>query len=466
VVRNADTRLLADETTGATLADATGNGNAATLAGAAALVAGRRGNAVKFSGGHAALPAGIVSGLADFTIAAWVKPESIATWQRIFDFGSSTTSYMFLTTRPSTTGGLRFAITTGSGEQQVNTSATLAVGVWQHVAVTLRGSTATIYLNGTAVGTNTGVTLRPSSLGQSTNNFIGRSQFTADPALAASIDDFRIYSRSLTAAEVQGLAAPDVTLTVAAGQTVTDILRTGGGAVIKDGPGTLVLDKANTHEGGTVVKAGTVIVQNVAAIGSGGLEVRTGATVVVDVGGGSMPLSSLVLDDGAKIDVGLGRLVIAADGTSLAELLTLLVAGRGSGVWDGAGGFVTRAGSSGVGLGLGYLVDDDGSVTIGFAAAGDSNLDGQLDILDAATILGSATTEAAAAPGWAAGDFNYDGVFDVLDVGEFLATGLYDAGAYGLTATAAAFAAYASERTTGGTAAKTPRFAIDTSRPA
>jgi hypothetical protein len=127
------------------------------------------------------------------------------------------TSFMFLTTRPSTNGGLRFAINTGAGEQQVNTSAPLTVGVWQHVAVTLRGSTATIYLNGTAVGTNTGVTLRPSSLGPSTNNFIGKSQFSADPALTASVDDFRIYSKGLTAAEVQVLATPDVTVSVASG---------------------------------------------------------------------------------------------------------------------------------------------------------------------------------------------------------------------------------------------------------
>ncbi|MBU6310106.1 MAG: hypothetical protein KJS77_10215, partial [Planctomycetes bacterium] len=90
VVRDADTRLLADETTGSTLADATGNGNAASLTGSTSFVAGMRGNAVKFTGGSAALPAGIVSGLNDFTVAAWVKPDSIATWQRIFDFGSST----------------------------------------------------------------------------------------------------------------------------------------------------------------------------------------------------------------------------------------------------------------------------------------------------------------------------------------------------------------------------------------
>ena len=431
VVREADTRLLADETTGSTLADATGNGNTASLTGSTSFVPGTRGNAVKFTGGFASLPTGIVSGLNDFTIAAWVKPDSIATWQRIFDFGSSTSSYMFLTTRPSTTGGLRFAITTGAGEQQVNTSAPLTVGVWQHVAVTLRGSTATIYLNGTAVGTNTGVTLRPSSLGQSTNNFIGESQFSADPALTASVDDFRIYSRGLTTAEVQALATPDVTVTVAAGQTVTEgVVRTGSGALIKEGPGTLVLDKTNSHQGGTIVNAGTVIVRNVAALGSGALTVKSGAIVQLDVGSGTIPLSSVVLESGAKIDLGTGRLTLAAGAASAANVLALLLAGRGDGAWNGSSGFVTRSAVPDRGLGIGYLVNDDGSMIVAFAAPGDINLDGQVDVVDLSTLLSSGTIEAVVSNGWADGDFNYDGVCDLLDIGAFLATGLYDAGPY------------------------------------
>jgi len=444
VVRDADTRLLADESTGTTLADVTGNGNPATLSGATAFVAGMRGNAVRFSGGSASLPTGIVSGLADFTIATWVKPDSVATWQRIFDFGSSTTSYMFLTTRPTSAGGLRFAIRTDSvAEQQVNTSAPLAVGVWQHVAVTLRGSTATVYLNGTAVGTNTGVTLRPSSLGQSTSNFIGKSQFSADPALTASIDDFRIHSRGLTAAEVQAVATPDVTLTVASGQAVTDVVRTGAAALIKDGPGTLVLDKANSHEGGTVVNAGTVIVRNVASLGSGGLIVKSGATVQLDAGSGDIPLSSIALEAGAKVDLGVGRFTVAAGGITAADVQALLMAGRGDGSWNGASGFVTRSAASGAGFGLGSLVNDDGSITVSFAAAGDINLDGLVDVIDVSTLLAGGTLDTVVSRGWADGDFNYDGIFDILDVGELVATSRYETGPYGMSAGAAAFATFA-----------------------
>ena len=430
LVRNADTQLLADETAGTTLADASGNGNAATLSGSTSFVTGMQGNAVKLSGGYASLPTGIVSGLADFTIAAWVKPDSLATWQRIFDFGSSTSSYMFLTTRPSTAGGLRFAITTGSGEQQVNTSTPLTIGVWQHVAVTLRGSTATIYLNGTAVGTNASMSLRPSSLGQTTNNFIGKSQFAADPALAAAVDDFRIVSRGLTAAEVAALASPDVTVTVAAGQTATDVLRTGAGALIKDGLGTLVLDQPNTHTGGTVVTGGTVIVRNVQGLGSGGLRVKAGATVKLDVGSGTIPLAAIALEPNATLDLGKGRVILAAGAASAADVLALLAAGRGDGGWNGSSGFVTRSAVPDRGLGLGFLVNDDDSIVVAYAAAGDINLDGQVDVVDLSTLIGGGTLDTVVVRGWADGDFNYDGVCDILDIGAFLATNLYDGGPY------------------------------------
>lgn len=82
------------------------------------------------------------------------------------------------------------------------------------------------------------------------------------------------------------------------------------------------------------------------------------------------------------------------------------------------------------GLGLGYLVNDDGSIVIAFAAAGDVNLDGQVDIIDLSTLISGGTIDTVVSNGWADGDFDFDGVCDLLDIGAFLATGLYDAGPY------------------------------------
>jgi hypothetical protein len=58
--------------------------------------------------------------LNDFTIETWMRLYSTANWNRIFDFGNSTTVNMFLTPQNGGDGGLRFAITASGGgaEQQ------------------------------------------------------------------------------------------------------------------------------------------------------------------------------------------------------------------------------------------------------------------------------------------------------------------------------------------------------------
>ena len=49
------------------------------------------------------------------------------------------------------------------------------------------------------------MTLKPSNMGSTTQNWIGRSQFN-DPYLNGRVDDFRIYNKALTASEIAALA--------------------------------------------------------------------------------------------------------------------------------------------------------------------------------------------------------------------------------------------------------------------
>ena len=202
----------ADASSGTTLADSSTFNQTATLTGATAFTAGVSGNALALSGGYASLPTGIVGSLNDFTIAAWVNVTTLAAWARIFDFGTGTNDYMFLTPDAGGNGAWRFAITTsGNGaEQQVNGPA-VTTGVWTHIAVTLAGNLATMYINGVAVANNNDVTIHPTNLGPTSQNYLGKSQFPADPTLTGSIDDFRIYSRgSIGSKEVQELAIPSI----------------------------------------------------------------------------------------------------------------------------------------------------------------------------------------------------------------------------------------------------------------
>jgi len=172
-------------------------------------VPGRLGNAVNLNGAgeYVNLPTGIVSGLSDFTVSAWVNPSATSTWSRVFDFGTGQTVNMFMTVDGGG-AGLRYAITSsGNGaEQQLTGGGQLPLNTWSHVAVTLSGTTGTLYLNGNPVATNPNMTLHPSSLGNTNQNWIGRSQYP-DPFLNATVDDFNIYSRALSPAEVATLAS-------------------------------------------------------------------------------------------------------------------------------------------------------------------------------------------------------------------------------------------------------------------
>ena len=195
-----------DQTAGPTIPDASGNGHAGTLAGTATFPAGVIGNALSLtgvSGDYVSLPSALLQTVTNVTITLWVNVRADQTWQRVFDFGSSTNVYMFLTPHVGGATIARFAISTSgnANEQRLDTTSVLPLGAWTHVAIVL-GTGGTLYLNGTVAGTNTALTLRPADLGATTNNWLGRSQFTADPAFNGQIDDLRVYASALTASQI------------------------------------------------------------------------------------------------------------------------------------------------------------------------------------------------------------------------------------------------------------------------
>ena len=256
--RAGDTTVHVTSTAGMNIGDRIqigggGNPEVATIkdipAGGAAgpRVAGQLGRAVKLNGGgeYVNLPTGIVKGLSDFTVSAWVNPASDDTWARVFDFGTGTTVYMFMTINGGG-AGLRFAITTGGGgaEQQLTGGGHLPLNTWSHVAVTLSGTTGTLYLDGTPVATNPNMTLHPSILGNTNQNWIGRSQFP-DPFLNAIVDDFNIYDLALSPDEIASLASGEP----GAGDVADYELDETGGAA--------ALDSSGNGRNATIVSPGT-----------------------------------------------------------------------------------------------------------------------------------------------------------------------------------------------------------------
>jgi len=233
-----------------------------------------------------------------------------------------------------------------------------------------------------------------------------------------------------------GQATPTITINVGSGtQTQTQAgypLLSGTTPVVKTGAGTLVVDQANTLTGSTTVQQGTLQLANATALG---------ASRVVPVAGGTVSLApylqttvgGLAPNAGGLVNLGNG-LVTVASGLGATELVTAIVAGRADGSWTGTSGITSSVAASDVASSVpravGWLDNGDGTVTAAFAAPGDTNIDWQVDVVDALNFVTLGKFDTGLPATWLEGDFNYDGVVDILDALDFFNTGLYDAGSY------------------------------------
>ena len=252
----------------------------------------------------------------------------------------------------------------------------------------------------------------------------------------------------VTSISIQATNAPPppagITINVGSGtqtQTVAGYpLLSGVQPLTKTGAGTLVVDQANTISGSTSVQGGRLQLANSAALGSSQIVPLAGGTVTLSpalqttVGG-------LAPSAGGLVDVGNGMVTVAS-GLSAVDMVTAIVTGLGDGSWNGASGITSSvAAASGGDRTVGWLDNGDGTVTFGFAAAGDTNLDWQVDIIDAANFLAGGKFDSGNPASWNEGDFTYDGVVDILDAASFLSNGLFDAGPYNGSGSAGSIAA-------------------------
>jgi hypothetical protein len=168
------------------------------------------GNALYLDGSsnsYVSLPGEVLSSLYDYTVSAWIKPESDNTTQRIFDFGTGSSRYMFFTPYYNSTS-CRYAITTSSysNENGITVEEQIPTDEWTLVTVTSEGDKISLYINGKKVGEEEGVTLDPYEISSSmTQCYIGKSQYSADSMYKGYIDEFKVYNRALSDDEVKNL---------------------------------------------------------------------------------------------------------------------------------------------------------------------------------------------------------------------------------------------------------------------
>lgn len=210
------------------LTDDTPNLNNAAVYGTASYTTGHSGKALQLNGtdNYVQLPYGI-TGKDALTFSAWVNWSGGNNWQRIFDFGCGTENYMFLS--PECGTGMRFAIKNGADEQQITAKA-LTSGTWHHVALTIGTDGAILYVDGSQVGKNANVTIKPNDF-KPFLNYIGRSQFAGDPTLKGSIDDVRLFNYALTVDDVDDLYNGTITgikQTTAGGKPTVEVFDVNG----------------------------------------------------------------------------------------------------------------------------------------------------------------------------------------------------------------------------------------------
>jgi autotransporter-associated beta strand protein len=227
---------------------------------------------------------------------------------------------------------------------------------------------------------------------------------------------------------------------------------TGPGRLTKSGSGTLVLSGSSSYAGTTTVSSGTLVVSGMVT-GTAAVSVSAGATIVLASGNalatrpltvssfGTATLSpylqttvgGLNPNAGGLVDVGNGMVTVTS-GLTVENMLTAITAGSNGGTWTGTSGITssTAAVDSAAGSprAVGWLDNGDGSLTVAYAAPGDTNLDWSVDILDTANFLALGKFDTGSPATWLEGDFNYDGIVDILDADAFVSTGLFNAGNY------------------------------------
>jgi len=240
-----------------------------------------------------------------------------------------------------------------------------------------------------------------------------------------------ISAGTLEAANAGALAATNVTvdtggtLAVAAGTTLK------APAVIVDG-GTLSASALavnnSTGIASLAINAGTIAGSPVVTITSGGqMSLVQDARVSVGVGGLSVDQAA----GGGRLDLGAGQVVVAAGGISAADLRADIIAGRNNGGWNGGTGITSSAAASSGGTrAVGYVVNGDGSARVSFAASGDVDLNGQVNVFDLVSVNSSGKYGTGQASVWSQGDFNYDGVTNVFDLVGINTAAVYGQGNY------------------------------------
>jgi Domain of unknown function (DUF4082)/Concanavalin A-like lectin/glucanases superfamily/Domain of unknown function (DUF4091)/Abnormal spindle-like microcephaly-assoc'd, ASPM-SPD-2-Hydin len=217
-----------NEGSGTSTADASGNGNTATLAGASWTAVGRYANGLSFNGSTGYLEAANSKSLNPATAAtfsAWINLAAansnissiINKWSQTADdeylFGLDSTNrllFAWQTTGGNAWGKLSYNLVFGN--------ARIPLGTWTYVSVVRNGASISFYVNGNLdVSYSSVADNNPFRSGINTLRIGAQSRGGMARVLNGTIDEVRMYNRALTAPQIQS----DMTTPIAPPSTAT-----------------------------------------------------------------------------------------------------------------------------------------------------------------------------------------------------------------------------------------------------
>mgnify|MGYP000158496501 CR=1 FL=1 len=224
------------------ITDASGNGHTGTLkrAGGGSVEGTYKistvniyGNSVKAltlpggeDGSYLQLPNAILNGNDAVTISMWVNLSTDTGYQRIWDIGNDTTSYLYLLSDGGNKGheGYAAAITKSgwSNEVGVEKKTKFDKNRWVLTTVVMDGTQMSLYENGKQIGETTDTKISVNDLGATTNNLIGYGQFGDNPT-KGQFAEVKIYNKALSADEIAAMYSVDDAGIVAADKDALDL---------------------------------------------------------------------------------------------------------------------------------------------------------------------------------------------------------------------------------------------------
>ena len=155
------------------------------------------------------LPAGMLNGRTDFTVAGWVRMEVFHIWPSQWISGATTSDDNSLGIWYSPNEN-RWAMCLASNTYKFDMNSTFEDQGWHHIVVTRKGDQAALYIDGAVVTAALDVPSDPLAIDDG-GLIVGQDQdtlgggFSTDNSLAGGVDELRIYGRAVSAAEVKAI---------------------------------------------------------------------------------------------------------------------------------------------------------------------------------------------------------------------------------------------------------------------